>query len=118
LVHPGGSVGFRIDWPGRSMAYITDTTASMAADYVDRIRGVDLLVHECFYPDDRADLAKKYGHSCITPVAEVARAAKVGRLILTHINPLIPSDNSIDISAAQKIFPNIEIGKDLMEVEF
>src|SRR4029453_15559154 len=28
LNHPGGSLGFRIDWPGRSMAYITTTIAA------------------------------------------------------------------------------------------
>ena len=28
LVHHGGSVGYRLDWPDRSMAYVTDTTAS------------------------------------------------------------------------------------------
>ncbi len=27
LEHPGGAVGFRLDWPGQSMAYVTDTTA-------------------------------------------------------------------------------------------
>ena len=25
LKHPGGSIGFRLDWPGHSMAYVTDT---------------------------------------------------------------------------------------------
>ncbi|MGD0518782.1 MAG: MBL fold metallo-hydrolase, partial [Thermoguttaceae bacterium] len=109
---------FRLDWPGRSMAYVTDTTAAADADYVGKIRGVNLLVHECFYPDSRADLAVKYGHSCITPAAEVARAAGVGRLILTHINPLLETDYPADLSAVQKIFPRVEIGEDLMEVEF
>ena len=118
LAHPGGSLGYRLDWPGHSMAYVTDTTAAANADYVEKIRGVNLLVHECFYPDDHADLAAKYGHSCITPVAEVARAADVGRLILTHINPLMSADYPADLSAAEKIFPRIEIGEDLMEVEF
>lgn len=118
LDHPGGALGFRLDWPGHSMAYVTDTTAAANADYVEKIRGVNLLIHECFYPDGHADLAAKYGHSCITPVAEVAKAAKVGRLILTHINPLAPVDHPLDISAAQKIFPHTEIGEDLMEVEF
>src|SRR5262245_21032060 len=41
LDHPGGSVGYRIDWPGRSMAYVTDTTASVGAAYVEKIRAVD-----------------------------------------------------------------------------
>ncbi len=118
LIHPGGALGFRLDWPGHSMAYITDTTAAADAEYVEKIRGVDLLVHECFYPDDRADLALKYGHSCTTPVAEAARAAGVGRLLLTHINPLVPADRPLDLAAARKIFPRTQIGEDLLEVEF
>ena len=36
LVHPGGSLGFRLDWPGHSMAYVTDTTAALDASYVRR----------------------------------------------------------------------------------
>jgi ribonuclease Z len=116
--HPGGSIGLRLDWPGHSMAYVTDTTAAANADYADKIRGVDLLVHECFYPDNRPDLAEKYGHSCMTPTAEVARAAGVKRLILTHINPLVEADYPAALAAAQKIFPPTEIGEDLMEVEF
>jgi ribonuclease Z len=118
LDHPGGAIGFRLDWSGHGMAYITDTTADPGAEYVEKIRGVDLLVHECFYSDDQADLASKYGHSCLTPVARVARAADVGRLILTHINPLAPADCPVDLAAAQEIFPRTEIGADLMEVEF
>jgi ribonuclease BN (tRNA processing enzyme) len=118
LAHQGGSRGFRLDWPGHGMAYVTDTTAAVDASYVEKIRGVDLLVHECYYPDSAADLAKKYGHSCATPVAEVARAAEVGRLILVHVNPLAPLENPIDLPAARKIFPQTEIGEDLMEVEF
>ena len=118
LVHIGGALGFRLDWPGHSMAYVTDTTASADADYVEKIRGVDLLVHECYFPDEYADLAVKYGHSCLTAVAEVAQKAKVGRLILTHINPLIPADRPQDLSTARKVFPHIELGEDLMEVEF
>jgi ribonuclease BN (tRNA processing enzyme) len=85
---------------------------------VDKIHGVNLLVHECFYPDSRADLAVKYGHSCLTPALEVARAAGVGRLILTHINPLLAADYAADLSTSLKIFPRTEIGEDLMEVEF
>jgi ribonuclease Z len=67
LEHPGGSLGFRLDWPGRSMAYVTDTTARTDADYVRHIRGVDLLVHECYFSDDLAEFANKTGHSNVTP---------------------------------------------------
>jgi ribonuclease BN (tRNA processing enzyme) len=111
-------LGLRLDWPGHSLAYVTDTTAALDAPYVEKIRGVDLLVHECYFPDGQEQWAKKTGHSCTTPVAQVARQAGVGRLVLTHINPLSTEDDPIGLDAARAIFPHTEIGDDLMEVEF
>ena len=31
LKHPGGTLGLRVDWPGKSLAYITDTSADGSA---------------------------------------------------------------------------------------
>jgi len=118
LVHQGSSVGYRLDWPGHSMAYVTDTTASPEAPYVEQIRGVDLLVHECYFPDDKADWAQRTGHSHTTPVAGVARAAGVGRLVLVHFNPLSTEDDPIGLETARAIFPATDLGEDLMELEF
>jgi ribonuclease BN (tRNA processing enzyme) len=118
LKHPGGSVGFRVDWPDRSLAYVTDTVASPTADYVDRIRGVDLLVHESYFNDDETEQAELTGHSCLSEVARVAAKAKVGRLVLVHINPLVTDDREIGLAAARKIFDKTEVGVDRMELEF
>ncbi len=118
LEHRGGSIGFRLDWPDRSMAYVTDTSAKADADYVEKIRGVDLLVHECYFSDSNADWAQETGHSHTTPVAEVARAAEVSQLVLVHLNPLCTDDDPIGLPTAQAIFPNTQLGEDLMEVEF
>ena len=116
LEHPGGSVGYRIDWPDRSMAYITDTTAP--GTYEDFIRGVDLLIHECYFPDDVAAFAAETGHSNTTPVVQVAKAAGVGELVLVHIDPQRTDDDPIGIVTAQKIFPKTTLAKDLMELDF
>ena len=118
LEHPGRSRGYRLDWPGHSMAYVTDTTARGDADYVANIRGVDLLVHECYFGDEEAPWALKTGHSCPTPVAEVARSAGVGRLILVHVNPLASVADPVGVEVARAIFPRTDLGCDLMEVEF
>ncbi len=61
VVHPGGAVGFRLEWPGHSLAYVTDTTASDEAQYAEAIRGVDLLVHECNYPDAQCEPGRAVG---------------------------------------------------------
>lgn len=118
LEHQGGSIGYRLDWPGHSMAYVTDTTASLEADYVERIRGVDLLLHECYFSDAQADWAIHTGHSHTTPVAQVARHARVGRLVLVHMNPLATEEDPIGLEVARAIFPATVLGTDLMELDF
>jgi ribonuclease BN (tRNA processing enzyme) len=118
LKHPGGSVGFRVDWPDRSLAYVTDTIASPTADYVEKIRGVDLLVHECYFDDDDPERADLTGHSCLTPVLQVAAAAQAGRLVLVHINPQMRDDAEMDVDRVRSMFPQVEIGVDRMELEF
>ncbi|MBL8825734.1 MAG: MBL fold metallo-hydrolase [Planctomycetaceae bacterium] len=118
LEHPGGTLGFRLDWPDRSMAYVTDTVARPDAPYVEQIRGVDLLVHECYFADEHAEWAVKTGHSWTTAVAETARAAGVGRLVLVHVNPLDDRDDPVGVDVARKIFPRCELGRDEMVVEF
>lgn len=118
LKHPGGSVGFRIDWPDKSLAYVTDTVAAKDAAYRDAIRGVDLLVHECFFCDDQPDQAELTGHSCLMPVVELAAAAQVKRLVLVHINPVYDEDECYDLAAARKVFSDIILGTDGMVIEF
>ncbi|HEX6962316.1 MAG TPA: MBL fold metallo-hydrolase [Lacipirellula sp.] len=118
LKHPGGALGFRVDWPDRSLAYVTDTTASPEAEYVEKIRGVDLLVHEAYFTDEFAEHAELTGHSCLSQVARVAAKAEVGRLVLVHINPLIEDDAEFDLSGARRIFANTEIGVDRLELVF
>ena len=116
LIHPGGSMGYRIDWPDRSMAYITDTTAP--GNYSEFIRNVDLLIHECYFPDELSEWAARTGHSAATPVAELARSANVGRLMLVHVDPQRPDDDPIGLDAIRRIFPNTELAEDLLEIEF
>ena len=116
LEHPGGSTGYRIDWPDRSLGFITDTTAP--GEYIELIRGVDVLVHECYFGDDQSDWSETTGHSNTTPVATLAKEAGVGRLILVHTNPQTTSNDPIGIETARTIFANTEIAEDMQEFEF
>jgi ribonuclease Z len=118
LKHPGGSIGFRLDWPGHSMAFVTDTTADPAADYVNQIRGVDLLIHEAYFADDEGDLPSITGHSSLNAVVEVASAAGAGRLVLVHLDPRSQSNAPFDLSDARRVFEKTEFGFDGLEIEF
>lgn len=110
-------VGFRLDWPGHSLAYVTDTIASPNAPYIEAIAGVDLLLHDCNLTNARADLCQTINHSSTSAVAQVAARAGVKRLYLIHFNPM-GWDVAEDLPAARKIFPTTEMGRDGMEVEF
>ncbi len=118
LEHPGGSVGYRIDWPGRSFAYVTDTVASVDAPYVELIQGVDLLVHECYFNDDMREHAELTGHSCLSDVARVAAASGAKRTVLVHMNPMYQSDDELLLADAKNICSTLELGVDRMEIDF
>ncbi len=115
--HPGGAVGYRLDWPGHSLAYVTDTTAKPNAEYLDAVRGVGLLVHECNFPDAKAELAARWGHSAASAVAQLAAAAGVGQLVLVHFDPMADNNSPI-LQQAAGIFPRTTLGSDNLAVEF
>ncbi|MDX1948149.1 MAG: MBL fold metallo-hydrolase [Pirellulaceae bacterium] len=119
LDHPGGSQGYRLDWPERSLAFVTDTTSKGAeSPYLDQVRGVDLLVHECNFRDEQAEFANLTGHSCVSPVLKLAAAAGVKRLVLTHFNPLETDADPVGLAAARGIFPSTLLAVDGMEIDF
>jgi ribonuclease BN (tRNA processing enzyme) len=116
LVHPGRSVGYRFTWPERSLAYVTDTIATR--DYLDLLRGVDVLIHECNFTDAFRDLAQQTFHSHTTAVATLAREAAVGQLVLTHVNPLGERADPVGLDQARAVFPATVLAEDHLEIEF
>lgn len=120
--HPGGSTAFRLDLrqegrrPARSLAYVTDTMVD--GSYTEFIRGVDLLIHECNFNDELKEWCEKTGHSHTTQVAQLAREAAVGRLMLIHVDPMLGGDDPLDLAAARGIFPRTELAEDLLEIDF
>ncbi len=118
LKHPGGSVGYRIDWPSHSLAYVSDTTGDPIADYVSLIKGVDLLLHECNFRDEQVSWAEKTGHSWTSRVASVAKVAAVRQLALVHLNPLETGPDPVGLPSAQAVFPNTVVAADNLVLDF
>ena len=119
LKHPGGSMGYRLDWPDRSLAYVTDTTAAgKNSPYLEVIRGADLLVHECNFRDEQVQWAEQTGHSCVTQVAELAAAAQVKQLVLMHFSASDESEDPVGLAEARKHFPATNLSFDGMSIDF
>lgn len=102
LNHPGGSVGYRLEVDGQSMAYITDTApfarpgegveageapAKSEQRVIDFLQDCDLVVYDTMY--DRAEYLEKmtWGHSYPEYAHAICRAANVKTLVLFHHLP-------------------------------
>lgn len=114
--HPNGSTGYRVDWPDKSLAYITDTVCD--GSYTEFIKGVDLLIHESNFTDEHKEWAVKTGHSCTSEVAELAKEASVKKLILVHVDPVLEVDLEAEAAKAQAIFQETVIAEDGLTIEF
>ena len=90
LRHPGGAVGYRIEWAGASVCYITDT--EHPADGVDDvllrfIAGCDVMIYDATYTEAEYASCVGWGHSTWQAGVALADAGAVGRLVLFHHDP-------------------------------
>lgn len=79
----GGALGCVLTLDGVRIAYSGDTRP--CARLVEAARGADLLVHEAGGLDRDADAVHASAHSTAGDAGRAARAAGVGRLVLTHL---------------------------------
>jgi ribonuclease Z len=100
--------------PGRKVVYSGDTRPS--TEITRLAQGADLLIHEATYDDSLAEKAAETGHSTPSQAAEIAREAKVRRLILTHISSRYP-DPQLLLSQARAGFRFVEVAQDLQRVK-
>jgi phosphoribosyl 1,2-cyclic phosphodiesterase len=102
VVHPGATVGFRVDADGASVAYLPDHEPALAGRFDDRPRdwisggsvaeGVDLLLHDAQYFDDEYDERLGWGHSSVGSAVAFAAAVGARRLVLFHHDPTHSDD--------------------------
>ncbi len=90
LNHPGGSVGYRIDYRGRSFCHITDTEhvpGKPDQAILSLIAGADAVVYDSAYSDEEFDAFAGYGHSTWQEGVRLCDAAGVDQFIAFHHQP-------------------------------
>lgn len=89
LAHPGGALGWRFHFSGgKSLVYVSDNEPSGGrSGLIKWIKGADILIHDAQYTPSEYRNKKGWGHSPYTYPVEIALAAGVKRLILSHFNP-------------------------------
>lgn len=100
---------------GIKVTYCTDTRPTDSI--VENAKAADLFICEGMYAEkEKLTKAKQYKHMTFYEAAELAKAADVRELWLTHFSPsLVYAENYM--SEVQKIFPQAVLGKDGKSVE-
>jgi phosphoribosyl 1,2-cyclic phosphodiesterase len=102
VLHPGPTVGFRIETAESSFAYLPDhepALAGIAERSTDWISGasiaenVDLLVHDAQYSEEEYEERIGWGHTSIADAVAFTRAVGARRLVLFHHEPLHKDDS-------------------------
>ena len=97
IIHPGPTVGYRIDDGSSTVSYLPDHEPALGAsgrpseaDWTSGhalADGADLLLHDAQYTDDEYSSRVGWGHSRIADAVALARLARVRRLVTFHHDP-------------------------------
>lgn len=90
LNHPGGATGYRVEYGGRAMAYITDTELSDDAfdpALLALVRDTSLVIIDATYTDAELPQHIGWGHSSWQQAVRLADEAGVAKLCLFHHDP-------------------------------
>jgi len=117
--HPSATLGYRFESGGASICYLADhepyheniwrdgaqpgriDSIREPGDrrHAEYMRGADLVIHEAQYTPEEYPAKRHWGHSTFAYVVELAAAAEVRRLLLTHHDP---SHDDAAICAVEK----------------
>lgn len=115
-IHPGDVVG--PTRPGRKVVYTGDTRPCKAT--IDISANADLLIHDTTFGEEESERAGMTGHSTAREAAEVAKAANVAKLVLTHISSRYAEDPRALEREARHVFRDAVVAHDglVLEVPF
>ena len=96
VLHPGPTLGFRLETGGSTCAYLPDhepALAGIGGRQVDWIsggslaQGADLVIHDAQYTEEEYDAKIGWGHSSVADAVAFSHAVDASRLVLFHHEP-------------------------------
>ena len=121
LNHPDRATGYRIEFGGRSLCYITDVSHTEGVrdeTLVEFVAGADMVIYDATYTDAEFPACCDYGHSTWQEGVRIVEAANAGRLVIFHHDPS-HDDNFMDTVAtdAEAMRPGTLVAREGMVLE-
>ena len=98
IPHVGHTVGYRVEWNGRSVVYMSDHQMPVDGSHsawpgvLELCQGADLLIHDAQYTPDEFATKRDWGHCTPEYAVWLAAQAGVSRLALFHHDPAHEDD--------------------------
>ena len=96
VLHPGSTLGFRLESGESTLAYLPDHEPALAGiggrplDWISGgalARDADLILHDAQYTEEEYAGKIGWGHSSVADAVAFSQAADAGRLVLFHHEP-------------------------------
>lgn len=121
LNHPGGATGYRVEFDGRAIAYITDTELSgeeIDPGLLELVRDAALVIIDTTYTDEELPEHVGWGHSSWQQAVRLANEAGARTLCLFHHDPE-HDDNEMDRigAAAARARPGTVVAREGLSID-
>ena len=108
--HNGPTNGYRIEWEGATVAYISDHQQpvdggmSIADGALELCEGADLVIHDAQYTVPEFEMKSTWGHCTVEYAVMVAKEAGAKSLALFHHDPTRHDEALDELSACAREF--------------
>ena len=116
--HVGPTLGYRVEWSGVTVAYLSDHGQGCGGgpsddfvpdDVLELCDGVDLLIHDAQHTPEEFERKRHWGHCTVDYALHVAKEAGARTLALFHHDPA-HSDDEVDRMARVAQDTSAEMG--------
>lgn len=90
LNHPDGATGYRVEYGGKVIAYITDTehhAGQSDPEVLKLMNNADVAIYDSTYTDEEYPAHRHWGHSTWEEGVRLAKKAHVKQLVIFHHDP-------------------------------
>ncbi|MCO5732475.1 MBL fold metallo-hydrolase [Rhizobium sp. SSA_523] len=122
LFHPGGCIGYRIEFMGKILALVFDiehVPGELDPVALEMMKGADVVVYDSAFTESEMQRYRGFGHSTWEQGVRLMKAAEAKKLVLFHHAPgRTDGEMALLEKLAQEAFPDTIAAYDGLVIDF